>query len=92
MEQLGLMNQAPHPNAAKLFINWLLSREGQTTFQKTMNTPNPVIESMRVDIPKDPIPPERRRAAGVNYIVMDTPERSDQEPVAKLLKEIIKSK
>jgi ABC-type Fe3+ transport system substrate-binding protein len=86
------MNQAPHPNAAKLFINWLLSREGQTNFQKTMNTTDLVMESMRVDIPKDPIPPERRRAAGVNYIVMNMPEGSDQEPVAKLLKEIIKSK
>jgi ABC-type Fe3+ transport system substrate-binding protein len=89
---LAFMNQAPHPNAAKLFINWLLSREGQTSFQKIMNTPDLVMESMRVDIPKDPIPPERRRRAGLNYIVMDTPERSDQEPVSKLLKEIIKSK
>jgi ABC-type Fe3+ transport system substrate-binding protein len=89
---LALMNQAPHPNAAKLFINWLLSKEGQTSFQKIMNTPDLVMESMRIDIPKDPIPPERRRAASVNYIHMDTPEKSDQEPVNKLLKEIIKNK
>src|SRR6185436_12461964 len=27
---LALLNRAPHPNAAKVFINWLLSREGQT--------------------------------------------------------------
>ena len=87
---LALMNQAPHPNAAKLFINWLLSREGQTAFQKIMNTPDLVMESMRVDISKDPIPAEKRRAAGVNYIIMDTPERSNQQPVSKLLKEIIK--
>lgn len=89
---LALMNQAPHPNAAKLFINWLLSKEGQTSFQKIMNTPDLVMESMRIDIPKDPIPPERRRAASVNYILMDTPEKSDQEAVNKLLKEIIKNK
>ena len=89
---LALMNQALHPNAAKLFINWLLSRDGQTSFQKIMNSPDLVMESMRIDIPKDPIPPEKRRAGGVNYIVMDTPERSDQEPVNKLLKEIIKAK
>jgi hypothetical protein len=55
-----------------------------------MNTPDLVMESMRQDIAKDPIPPEKRRAAGVKYIVMDTPERSNQEPVSKLLKEIIK--
>jgi iron(III) transport system substrate-binding protein len=28
---VALMNKAPHPNAAKLFINWLLSQEGQAT-------------------------------------------------------------
>ncbi len=31
---LSLINRAPHPNAAKLFINWLLSRDGQMAFQK----------------------------------------------------------
>jgi ABC-type Fe3+ transport system substrate-binding protein len=85
-----LMNNAPHPNAARVFINWLLSRDGQTSFQKNMNTPDLVMESMRVDISKDPIAPEKRRAPGVKYIVMDTPERSNQEPVSKLLKEVIK--
>ncbi len=87
---VALMNNAPHPNAARVFINWLLSRDGQTTFQKIMNTPDLVMESMRVDIPKDPIALEKRRVAEVKYLLMDTPERSDQTPVAKLLKEIIK--
>ena len=32
---IALMNRAPHPNAAKVFINWLLSRDGQTLFQKS---------------------------------------------------------
>lgn len=87
---VALMNNAPHPNAARVFVNWLLSREGQAAFQKIMNTPDLVMESMRQDIAKDPIPPEKRRAAGIKYILMDTPERSDQAPVTKLLKEIIK--
>ena len=34
---LGLLNQAPNPNAAKVFINWFLSREGQRTLQKTLS-------------------------------------------------------
>lgn len=87
---VALMGNAPHPNAARLFINWLLSREGQTGFQKIMNRPDLVMESMRVDISKEPIPLDKRRAPGVNYIVMDTPERSDQGPVSKLLGEILK--
>ncbi|HMF47527.1 MAG TPA: hypothetical protein VK603_02715 [Candidatus Saccharimonadales bacterium] len=87
---IALMNQAPHPNAARVFINWLLSREGQVSFQKSMNSADLLVESMRVDIAKDPVPVPQRRVAGVKYIIMDTPERSNQEPVNKLLKEIIK--
>ncbi|HEV8725144.1 MAG TPA: substrate-binding domain-containing protein [Candidatus Binatia bacterium] len=87
---IALMNQAPHPNAARVFINWLLSREGQASFQKVMNSADLLVESMRVDIAKDPVPALQRRVAGTKYIIMDTPERSNQEPVSKLLKEIIK--
>ena len=32
---VALVNRAPHPNAAKVFLNWFLSREGQSDFQKT---------------------------------------------------------
>ena len=31
---LSYLNQAPHPNAAKVFINWFLSRRGQIALQK----------------------------------------------------------
>jgi hypothetical protein len=73
-----------------VFINWLLSREGQAAFQKVMNSVDLLVESMRVDIAKDPVPALHRRTAGTKYIIMDTPERSNQEPVNKLFKEIIK--
>jgi iron(III) transport system substrate-binding protein len=42
-----LVDRAPHPNAAKLFVNWLLSREGQIAYQESIALP-----SLRVDIPK----------------------------------------
>ena len=87
---IALMNQAPHPNAARVFINWLLSRDGQISFQKIMNSADLLVESLRVDITKDAVPAPQRRAAGVKYIIMDTPERSNQEPVNRLLKEIIR--
>lgn len=29
---VGLVNKAPHSNAAKVYINWLLGKEGQTLF------------------------------------------------------------
>jgi len=35
---------APHPNAAKVFINWLLSREGQEVFSRAMGQPTRRLE------------------------------------------------
>jgi iron(III) transport system substrate-binding protein len=49
---VALANRAPHPNAAKVYVNWLLSREGQTTFSKTAGDP-----SHRVDVPIDHVQP-----------------------------------
>lgn len=46
-----LVNKAPHPNAAKLFLNWLLTREGQTAWSKAMG-----YVSRRLDVPTDHIP------------------------------------
>ncbi len=34
-----LLNNAPHPNAAKVFVNWLLAKDGQAIFSKTMGQP-----------------------------------------------------
>ena len=34
---IALMKQAPHPNAAKVFVNWFLSREGQELYVKVMH-------------------------------------------------------
>ena len=36
---LGLAKGAPHPNAAKVFFNWLLSREGQELHGRTAQQP-----------------------------------------------------
>jgi iron(III) transport system substrate-binding protein len=43
---ISLLNKAPHPNAAKVYINWLLSREGQSGLVKANGYP-----SRRVDTP-----------------------------------------
>jgi iron(III) transport system substrate-binding protein len=45
---VGLINRAPHPNAARVFINWLLSKEGMETYSrgyKSVTTRNDVDES-----------------------------------------------
>jgi iron(III) transport system substrate-binding protein len=36
---VGIVKGAPHPNAAKVFFNWLLSREGQEVHSKSAQQP-----------------------------------------------------
>jgi iron(III) transport system substrate-binding protein len=86
---LVLMNQAPHPNAAKVFLNWFLSREGQSDFQKTGAK---ILDagaegSLRMDIPKDDIPPRNRLDPGVKYVTQWNPDYFDMKPIAKLIGE-----
>jgi iron(III) transport system substrate-binding protein len=46
-----LINRAPHPNAGKVFLNWLLTKEGQTAFSTGMG-----YVSRRMDVPTDHVP------------------------------------
>ena len=84
----SLMNQAPHPNAAKVFINWFLSRKGQIAMQKLGDVDDPA-NSRRIDIPKDDIPPENRLQAGVKYFDVVKPEYGDMKPIFDMAKEIM---
>jgi iron(III) transport system substrate-binding protein len=85
---IALINRAPHPNAAKVFINWYLSREGQSVWQKVMNLKEvEASDSMRVDIPKGEVLPDGRRAPGREYQVIGF---LDPDPVQKLLNEVLK--
>jgi ABC-type Fe3+ transport system substrate-binding protein len=90
--QLTLVNRAPHPNAAKVFINWLLSREGQIVFQKAMSQEGDAKESRRTDIPKEHIPQQERRKDKMIYFDTDDPEIKDLRPAIKLVEEILAGK
>jgi ABC-type Fe3+ transport system substrate-binding protein len=59
---LGLVDRAPHPNAAKLFVNWLLSREGQQLWQNAQKQ-----VSVRSDLDDSAIPKEWLPVPGVDY-------------------------
>ena len=59
---LMLLNKAPHPNAATVFVNWLLSRDGQKAWTKGMGYP-----SRRLDVPTDEVPWYWIPRAGVKY-------------------------
>ncbi|MEK7217180.1 MAG: extracellular solute-binding protein, partial [Chloroflexota bacterium] len=57
-----LNRQAPHPNAAKLFLNWLLGKEGQTAWAQVAVGAN----SRRKDVP--PTEPASVPVAGREYV------------------------
>lgn len=60
---LALLRNAPHPNAARVFINYLLSKEGQTVFSKAVG-----FQSARKDVPTEHLDPASTRQEGVKYI------------------------
>jgi iron(III) transport system substrate-binding protein len=72
---LALMNRAPHLHAARLFINWALSRRGQITFQNVVSTPRNTVNSLRMDIPKEHLEPYERLRPGEKYFAsfLDAP-------------------
>jgi iron(III) transport system substrate-binding protein len=57
-----LINRAPHPNAARVFLNWLLTKDGQTVFSRGMG-----YASRRVDVPTDHVPSYWVPKPGVKY-------------------------
>lgn len=46
---IAMLDRAPHPNAARLFVNWYLSREGQSTYQQLVDSVDPS-PSLRTDV------------------------------------------
>ncbi len=91
---VALINRAPHPNAAKLGLNWLLSREGPIDYQRLFAQGNDGPDSMRIDIPKDKVPRSNRRPEGGESSppFVDRAEWMDQAPITKFVKEILEQR
>jgi iron(III) transport system substrate-binding protein len=66
---ISVFANAPHPNAAKLFVNWFLSKEGQTLTHTMI--PNIDRSSLRNDIPLGEVVPDQRRVPGKQYAFPD---------------------
>jgi ABC-type Fe3+ transport system substrate-binding protein len=87
----ALINKAPHLNAAKIALNWLLSREGQIAYQRIFTQGNDGPDSLRIDIPKDKVPRGNRRPQGdeSRYPFVDRAEWMDMESIRKFVKETL---
>jgi iron(III) transport system substrate-binding protein len=88
---VALINKAPHPNAAKVALNWLLSREGQIAYQKIFTQGNDGPDSLRIDIPKDKVPKGNLRPQGEAnlYPFVDRAEWMDMTVIRKFLRQVM---
>ena len=60
---IGLMDQAPHPNAARIFVNWMASKEGTEIYGRALK-----MVPARSDIDAASfMPPEVIPKPGVKY-------------------------
>ncbi|MBI4332250.1 MAG: extracellular solute-binding protein [Chloroflexi bacterium] len=66
---LVLLKNAAHPNASKLFVNWVMTREGQEFISRAYGG-----QSARVDVPTDFIDAKQVRQPGMNYLNTTTEE------------------
>jgi ABC-type Fe3+ transport system substrate-binding protein len=90
---ISLIKGGPHPNVAKVFINWFLSRRGQIALQKYddlygQEPPN----SRRIDISKDMLPASSRLVEGRHYFDFTDPKYADMTPIYQLAKEFMKGR
>lgn len=71
---------APHPNAAKVFLNWLLSKQGQEVAVESV-----LQQSARMDVSTANLPPDLVRIPGQKYVpVYDEPALARREVTNKL--------
>lgn len=80
---VSLLNRAPHPAAAKLYLNWLLSKEGQTEFAKGVGYP-----SRRLDTPRPTEPWKFPPKAGYWVSYDESAVLDVKEKLVPLAKEI----
>jgi ABC-type Fe3+ transport system substrate-binding protein len=79
-----LMNRAPHPNAARVYLDWLLSREGQTAWNRSYPA-----NSRRLDV--EPYDPATLPKSGVDYLFVEREEvRPMRDEQFQLARELIR--
>jgi iron(III) transport system substrate-binding protein len=87
---ISLVKNSPAPNAARVFINWFLSRDGQLAVQK-LTYPGRHPNSGRIDIPKDMVSSMNRLIPAREYFDASNPEWQVMTPIYDLANEIMRT-
>ena len=83
-EGLFFLTKAPHPNVAKLFINWTLTKAGQEAYSKTIGN-----NSRRTDVA--PVDPEQIQKPGRFYLQSNETTIGGIQEMRTLLTSLVKS-
>jgi ABC-type Fe3+ transport system substrate-binding protein len=90
---ISLITPAPHANAAQVFLNWFLSKAGQTIYQEqSVKSGQRNANSRRMDISKDAIRPEYRLKENTEVLENGPDVDKETAEATKLLKDIVARK
>ncbi|MGE5539476.1 MAG: ABC transporter substrate-binding protein [Gemmatimonas sp.] len=83
-----VMDRAPHPKAAQLFVNWVLSRDVQQEIMKTSKVSN----SLRTDTDDSILEEQYRKDPNADYYVpfADKRYQTEQTQIINRIREIMK--
>ena len=88
---LSFFNRAPHPNAAKVAVNWLLSRDGQAAWLEANQKTGGLYDSLREDISKDKVSERARRVKGAKFLWLDPAWIEELDSIRNIIKQALAS-
>jgi iron(III) transport system substrate-binding protein len=88
---LSYFNRTPHPNAAKVAVNWLLSREGQTAWLDANQRTGGLYDSLREDISKDKVNERARRVKGAKFLWLNPAWIDELDAIRDVIKKALAS-
>jgi iron(III) transport system substrate-binding protein len=89
---LSYFNRAPHPNAARVAANWLLSREGQTVWLDSNQKTGGLYDSLREDISKEKVNERARRVKGGKFLWLDPAWIGELDTIREIIKKALAGK
>lgn len=88
---LSYFSRAPHPNAAKVAANWLLSREGQSAWLDANQRTGGLYDSLREDISKEKVNERARRIKGAKFLWLNPAWIEDLDAIRDIIKKALAS-
>ncbi|MBI4331072.1 MAG: ABC transporter substrate-binding protein [Chloroflexi bacterium] len=80
----SMLDRPPHPNAARIFVNWWMSKELGTLLSRFL-----LLQSARLDAPTDHLPPDIMRDPSFKYVNAETEAFHEQQFKVRDLSRVI---